>query len=90
MKFHASHFTSLADSGEKALLAGVAGGRVRYDPQAVWLYSVRFFFLWYRWEILWTTGEEYACQECKAIPIHADDGSLAREIKQEGAESRSS
>jgi hypothetical protein len=60
MKYFAMHFSNLLfhESGEKALIIGVAGGRVGYLPQANWLYSIRFLLLVFKVELLWTTGEK--------------------------------
>ncbi len=90
MKYFDKHFQSLAGPGESAIVFGAAGGRVNFYPIAKWLYSLRFFFLWYKFEILWTTGEDYACKECEAVPLHADDSSLFRENEFERPEQGSS
>ena len=81
MKYFNSHFNSLNDNGEYALVIGAAGGRVNFYPMAKWLYSLRFFILWYKLEILWTTGEGYACEECEAISLHANDSTFLEETQ---------
>lgn len=60
MKYFNAHFNSLIRRNEEpALLVGVAGGRVDFFPTARWLYSLRIFLLFFRFEILWTTGEKF-------------------------------
>lgn len=57
MKFHACHFRGLLSGHDKGLIVGMAGGRVSYQPQARWLYSLRFYLLLFSIEVLWITGK---------------------------------
>jgi hypothetical protein len=71
MKFHAAHFRWLW-SDESILLIGLAGGRVNYEPEARWLYSLRLFLLIAKIEILWTTGKYHDAGEgSEAVGQHA-------------------
>lgn len=57
MKFHALHLSWLiCNHGEHALVVGIAGGRVPYDPEALWLYSIRIMLLVIKVEVLWQAG----------------------------------
>lgn len=53
-KFYASWLWTSEDSPERMLLFGVAGGRVSYEPEAEYLYSLRVFLLIGKIELLWT------------------------------------
>lgn len=56
MKYFDSHFNwyGLQDK-ELTLLLGFTIGRVRYQPEAHWLYSLRLALVFFKIEILWTT-----------------------------------
>jgi hypothetical protein len=57
VKFHAFHHRWKWRKGDdKVFLFGFAGGRVKCDPQAKWLYSLRLFLGPLKLEILWMTG----------------------------------
>lgn len=57
MKFHAFHFSWLLYRNEEiVVIFGVATGRVSYEPEAKYLYSVRFFLGVCKIEMLWETG----------------------------------
>ena len=56
MRYFDSNFTRLCD-GEIVLVIGIAGGRVRFEPQARWLYSLRLMLLAWKVEVLWTAGD---------------------------------
>ena len=58
MKYFSTHLYSLVHrQGDSALVVGIAGGRVPFEPQAKWLYSLRVMVLFFKVEILWTTRE---------------------------------
>jgi hypothetical protein len=58
MAFHDCHFKWL--SGDEAIfLIGIATGRVNYEPEAKWLYSLRIFLGLFRIEVLWQTGTAF-------------------------------
>ena len=56
MRVHDVHVSSLFVGTDGALVLGVAGGRVPYQPDARWLYSLRVLCLCWKVEVLWTTG----------------------------------
>lgn len=58
MRFHGASWRCLVHRyDDSALVIGVAGGRVHYEPAARWLYSLRLLLLVVKVEVLWTTGE---------------------------------
>jgi hypothetical protein len=54
MKFHAFHFRWLCED-EVVFLLGFATGRVSYEPEYKWLYSLRLFLGLFKIELLWKT-----------------------------------
>lgn len=61
MQFHNWYFRSLIPLHRKegdgaGIVLGLVMGRVSYLPQALWLYSLRIYLLFWKLEILWKTG----------------------------------
>lgn len=57
MKFHDCHFKFfLKDMGELRLILGFVIGRVDYSPESKYLYSIRFYLIFFSMEILFKTG----------------------------------
>lgn len=56
MKFHRLHLSWIVRPNEFHFLIGLALGRVSYQPEARWLYSLRLFVGVARIELLWRTG----------------------------------
>lgn len=54
MKYH-NHYLTWMGGGEFSIIVGFTIGRTSYLPEAKYLYSLRIYVLFFKFEILWRT-----------------------------------